>query len=674
MAISPSDYHELKAISGIDIAPDGSRVAYVTRTPENERKYRSSIHTVSVSGGESRQLTHTASRDTDPRWSPDGDSIAFLRTREKNERPQLWLLPMAGGEAKRLTDVIGAVSDPTWSPDGRYLAFTQEVTHGERENKLDRDRNPTPEYERETPDPRVIGSLVYREHQQYRDGRRRHVYLYDLETGSVRRVTDGQYDHENPEWGDAETLYYTTQRTGDPDDNLVHDIVAYDIESGEQSTVTQTTGWDASFSATTDGRVAFLYSNNEEPGPSMHLTDIRVIDRQTDQIQTVTDSLSRRVYRGSTPVWGPDEERLYFLVPDQGQVNIYRCQPGTEPTAIETPGTVHIDEISVDGGTIAFTQSTARFPDDLSTVGTDGGTPKRLTQINEAYLADRSIQEPEEVWIETEDGTEIQGWILTPPNFSPEESYPAILEIHGGPMIMWTTSGTMFHEFQLLAAAGYVVAWCNPRGSTGYGEAHTTAIADDWGGPDYRDLMAFTDALVDRPAVDSSNLFVTGGSFGGFMTSWIVGHTDRFSGAVTQRGVYDQIAQFGGTDTYHANEKQMGVPWEKPMEYWKASPVAYADQVSTPTLIMHSERDFRVPIHNADMLFRFYRKNGVETRYIRYPRDGHELSRSGEPGHAVDRLQRIVRWFNGYSAYHDQPPVVETAERPVDWEPQNSAE
>ncbi len=234
---------------------------------------------------------------------------------------------------------------------------------------------------------------------------------------------------------------------------------------------------------------------------------------------------------------------------------------------------------------------------------------------------------------------------------------------------MWTTSGTMWHEFQLLASMGYVVAWSNPRGSTGYGQEHTMAIGGNWGGPDYRDLMAFTDELEQRPYVDEENLFVTGGSFGGFMTSWIVGHTDRFSGAVTQRGVYDQIAQFGATDTYHSNEKQLGLPWKDPMKYWEASPVAYADQVETPTLIIHSEEDYRVPIHNADTLYRFYRKNGVDTRYIQYPREGHELSRAGEPAHVVDRLERIIRWFNGYSDYHEDPPVVETDETPEDWEP-----
>jgi len=671
MRITARDYHELTDVTDIELSPDGNQVAYVARTPETDQEYTSTIYVSSVDGGETKRLTLPSGNDTSVRWSPSGNHVAFVSDRGEGDASQLWLLPVAGGEAKRLTNVVDGVSDPTWSPDGRYIAFTQQVSRTERDIGVDSDLTEEPEYEREEPDPRVISRLVYREHQEYLDGRRHHLYVYDRENGSVSRVTDGEYDHENPDWGDAQTLYYTTRRTGDPDDNLVHDIMAHDIESDETTLVTQTTGWDPSFSATTDGRVAFLYSDNDEPGPSMHLTEIRVFDPETGDVQTVTDSLSRRVYRGSTPTWDDQEETLYFLVPDSGRVHIYSCSPesSSAPAPVETPGTEHIETLSVAGGRLAFVQSTSETPGDVFVVDNNGGDPTQLTRTNEEYLSSRTPQTPEEVWVETQDGTEVQGWVLTPPDFSPEETHPAVLEVHGGPMIMWTTSGTMWHEFQLLADAGYVVAWCNPRGSTGYGEPFTTAIAEEWGGPDYRDLMAFTDELTEHPGVDDDNLFVTGGSFGGFMTSWIVGHTDRFSAAVTQRGVYDQIAQFGATDTYHANEKQLGLPWEKPMEYWESSPVAYADQVETPTLIMHNERDYRVPIHNADTLFRFYRKNGVETRYVRYPRDGHELSRSGEPGHVVDRLQRILRWFNGYSDHHDAPPVVQTAETPEDWTP-----
>lgn len=672
MRVTPSDYCDISQASEPTLSPDGERVAFVERTPSDDREYESTIHTASVPDTESRRLTQQAGADSSPRWSPDGTQLAFVSTRGEDETPQLWLLPVDGGEAAQLTDVIGGVSNPTWSPDGRYIAFTQKATASERKDELDLDRENDPEYEREQPDPRVIGRLVYREHGGYIDGRRQHIYLYDVEAGEVQRLTDGEFDYANPDWGDETTLYGTVRRTGDPDDNLVHDIAAFDVEAGEEEeAVAQTTGWDPSFSATSDGRIAFRYSDDEPPGPSMRLTEVRVVDRDTGEVRTVTESIPRRVYRGCTPMWDDEEESIYALVPDEGTVDVYELDPTgeSEPVRVDTGETEHIEALSVRNSTIAFTQSTSAAPSDVFATTTDGGEPTRVSHLNDAFLDQREVQTPEEVWVESDDGVDVQGWVLTPPDFDESESYPTVLEIHGGPSIMWTTSGTMWHEFQLLASMGYVVAWCNPRGSTGYGEDHTLAIGGDWGGPDYRDLMAFTDELVDRASVDEENLFVTGGSFGGFMTSWIVGHTDRFSGAVTQRGVYDQIAQFGATDTYHSNEKQLGLPWEDPMKYWEASPVAYADQVETPTLLVHSEEDYRVPIHNADTLYRFYRKNSVDTRYIQYPREGHELSRAGEPAHVVDRLERILRWFNGYSDYHEEPPVVETDETSEDWEP-----
>ena len=579
MRITPSDYAEISQASEPALSPDGKQVAFVSRTPDGDREYESTIHPSSVESEESRRFTQRPGTDSSPTWGPDGDRLAFMSVRGDDETPQLWVLPVDGGEAEQLTDVVGGVSEPVWSPDRRYLAFTQQATTEERDAELDIDRANDVEYEREQQDPRVISRLVYREHGSYIGGKRQHLYLCDTETAVVERVSDGEYDYANPDWGDARTLYATVRRTGDPDDNLVHDIVAFDVESGEEETVTQTTGWDSSFSATSDGRIAFRYSVDKEPGPSIHLTEIKVVDRETGQERKVTDGLSRRVYRGSTPLWDDDQESIYILVPDEGVVEVYELDPDgdEEPSLVDTNGTEHIEEMSISSGHITFVQTRATAPSDVFMAPTASGDPTRVSRLNDEYLTDVQVQEPEEVWVESEGGTDVQGWILTPPGFDEEESYPAVLEIHGGPSIMWTTSGTMWHEFQLLASMGYVVAWCNPRGSTGYGEEHTKAIGRDWDGSDYRDLMAFTDELASRSAVDDGNLFVTGGSFGGFMTSWIVGHTDRFSGAVTQRGVYDQIAQFGATDTYHSKEKQLGLSWEEHIKYWEASPVAYAD-------------------------------------------------------------------------------------------------
>jgi dipeptidyl aminopeptidase/acylaminoacyl peptidase len=274
--------------------------------------------------------------------------------------------------------------------------------------------------------------------------------------------------------------------------------------------------------------------------------------------------------------------------------------------------------------------------------------------------ADRHVGDPEELRYEV-DGAEVQGWVLTPPEFDPDGQYPLAVEIHGGPHSMWTQSGSMWHEFQSLAAAGSVVFWCNHRGSVGYGESFATAIERNWGEVTNADVLAGADLVADREYVDADQQFVTGGSFGGYMTAWLIGHTDRFAGAVAQRGVYELSSFYGSTDgAYKLVEGDFdAVPWEEPEFLWERSPATHAPEGATPTLLLHAEGDYRVPICNAELLHRFLRKGGGDTRLVRCPREGHELSRSGEPGHAVDRIERIVRWFDGYSRYHDAPRALD---------------
>jgi dipeptidyl aminopeptidase/acylaminoacyl peptidase len=256
--------------------------------------------------------------------------------------------------------------------------------------------------------------------------------------------------------------------------------------------------------------------------------------------------------------------------------------------------------------------------------------------------------------------------VLTPPGYDEDEGsdegkdYPLVVEVHGGPHAMWTTAGTVWHEFQTLAGAGYVVLWCNPRGSTGYGAAFAEAIERDWGSVTATDVLNGVDHVVDSFAVDPANAFLTGGSFGGFMTGWLVGHTDRFRAAAAQRGVYDLASFYGSTDAFKLVEGDFDTtPWESPGFLWEQSPVAGVESVDTPTLVLHAAEDYRVPMNNGEMFYLFLRKQGVDTRLVRYPREGHELSRSGEPRHVVDRLERIRRWFDGYSDHADVPRALD---------------
>ncbi len=654
--IRANEYHDLVSVNGPQVSPDGERVAFVRSVPKDDEAYEATVYVVPLGGDKPTQFTISEGVDSSPRWSPSGDRLAFISTRgADDDRPQLWVMPTVGGEARQVTDVVGGVSQLAWSPDGTKIAFTQSSTEDDREEERDILLDGE-EYEPETPDPRVIDRKIYRAGASYFDGKRSHVYLADLDDDSVERVTDGDFDHMVPEWGDETTLYFGARREGDPDDNIIVDVVAYDTDADEEETLFQTSAWGASLAATTDGRIAYVYSPEENA--TLRQTELKVFDRSSGETVTLTESLDRTLT--IEPQWNPDEELVYFGTPDEGDQVVWRVPGDGSNDPQRVVGDGFIDAFSIGSDALAYTKSEWDHPGDVFVSTPGGAETHRLTRVNAAYLNDRAVGQPEELSFESDEGVELQGWLLTPPDFDADEQYPLVVEIHGGPHAMWSTSDTMWHEFQTLAAAGYVVFWSNPRGSTGYGEDHMAAIERDWGDTTMTDVMAGVDLVVERDYVDESEMFVTGGSFGGYMTSWIVGHTDRFKGAVSQRGVYELNSFYGSTDAFKLIEWDFDTtPWEEPEFLWERSPAAYVENVTTPTLLIHSDNDFRVPVNNAEMLYLMLKKNDVETRLVRYPREGHELSRSGEPSHVVDRLERIVRWFDGYSEYSDAPKALE---------------
>ncbi|MGQ3329986.1 S9 family peptidase [Halorubrum sp. FL23] len=684
--ITAADYRDIAKPGDPRLSPDGDRVAFLRREPVDDETTESTVYLADVDGDDPRRLTLAEGSDAEPRWSPSGDRIAFTATRgADDDRQQLWVLPLSGGEARQVTDVVGGVSEIAWSPDGERLAFVQSVTDADRE--ADRDLAVPEEYEpNDHPDPRVIDRTVYRSGQRYFDGRRSHVYVADADaavdgaTGGdpaagIERVTGGDADFGTPEWGDAETLYVTEQVGEDPDDSVEIAICAHDFATGETETVHETTEWEAALAATGDGRIAFTHADPERV--SMQQTDLRVLDRKSGEVTELTATLDRGVGRAIAPQWGPDDATLYFATPDEGKTALWHV-PGdgsAEPERLCRPGAVSGGTVGGDAGagpdevTVAFAGSEWDHPGDVFVFDAGAGETTRTTELNADYLAERAVAEPEEVRFES-GGTEIQGWLLLPPETGPDgegseadeaEEHPLVVEIHGGPHAMWSTAGTMWHEFQTLAARGYAVFWSNPRGSTGYGEAFLQAIERDWGAVTLSDVMAGVEMVADRPDVDETNAFVTGGSFGGFMTAWAVGQTDYFRAAVSQRGVYDLTGLYGSTDAaYKLVEGDFDtVPSDEPAWLWEQSPTGHADGVDTPTLLLHAEDDTRTPICTAELYHRILRKNGVDTRFVRYPREGHELSRSGEPAHVVDRIERIARWFDGYSEHHDAPRALD---------------
>ncbi|MFC7069934.1 S9 family peptidase [Halobaculum lipolyticum] len=660
--IRASDFHDIAKPSDPRVAPDGEHVAFVRSEPDGDDDYESTVYLAPADGSDdARRLTLAEGTDAEPRFSPSGDRLAFTSTRGKaDDTQQLWLLPLdgVGGEAERITDVVGGVNAIAWSPDGSRIAFLQSVTAADREEE--RDVDVPDDYEPEEPDPRVVDRTVYRTGTNYFDGKRPQVYVLDVDSGDLTRVTDGDHDHGAPAWGDDETLYFPAQKAGeDPDDNYDIDVVAYDTESGDTEDVLRTTGWGTSLAVTEDHRIAYAYTEAEQA--SIQPTELRVYDRAAEETFDLTADLDRGLGYEAAPQWGPDEERVFFTTPDEGATSLWSA-PGdasSEPEREYRGGSVNGARVA--DGVTAITKSEWDHPGDLFVL--DGSEERRLTDLNGEYLDSVAVPEPEPLAFESEQGP-VEGWVLTPPAFDADETYPLAVEVHGGPHAMWTTSGTMWHEFQTLAARGYVVFWSNPRGSTGFGEEFMQAIERDWGDVTLTDVMAGVEEVAARDYVDETNVFLTGGSFGGYMTSWAVGRSDYFRAAVSQRGVYDFTGFYGSTDgAYKLVEGDYDTtPWEEPEFLWEHSPVAHADGVTTPTLVLHSDDDYRTPDNTAELFHRILRKHGVDTRLVRYPREGHELSRSGEPAHVVDRIERIVRWFDGYSEYHDAERALDRPE------------
>ncbi|MEO1290204.1 MAG: S9 family peptidase, partial [Chloroflexota bacterium] len=276
---------------------------------------------------------------------------------------------------------------------------------------------------------------------------------------------------------------------------------------------------------------------------------------------------------------------------------------------------------------------------------------KQLTDVNQKFIDEVQVQETHEIWFDNPEGQKIQGWYILPPDFEEGKQYPLALNIHGGPHVMWSPSTpSMWHEWQTHASAGYVVFYCNPRGSAGYGQAHQNAIRSNWGKVTMDDVMAGVDAMIAKGFVDQSRMAITGGSFGGYMTAWIIGHTDRFISAVPQRGVYNISSFYGTSDVPRLMSAEFEAePWEDREKFWQHSPLAYAHNITTPTLIIHAENDFRVPIEQAEQLFAWIRRaTDTPVKMLRYPREGHELSRSGEPAHRISRLTEMLNWFDTY--------------------------
>ncbi len=681
-SITEKDLFQFVWIGDPQISPDGAQVAFV-RITVNEKKdgYNTAIWSVATANGELRQLT-AGPGDTSPQWSPDGRSLAFIRTLEKDskkEPPQVFILPTTGGEAWQLTKLPKGASRPAWSPDGKTLAFNsttnaQDLLEDACKKNKEKDKSKCPPPDQHHPDIHVVTRAMYRLNGAgYLDfSHPNHIWSIAVppnpqELPEPKQLTTGDVSEQDIQWApDGSKIYFVSTRDLEPyyhpQQNAVYSVPAAGGDITEVAKLSP--GMLGSISVSRDGkRMAFLGALSEPPlsyaQQNLWVVDLtpgaapRNLTKDYDWDiggDILGDMEPPRGAGGSQPIWTPDGKALITVVAKQGRANLERIDAETGQVTPLTTGDRAIEGYAAtrDGTHVVIESSTPTILNDLYLVESAGSRPKRLTDINQKLFSQLNLTPPEEISYPTFDGKRIQGWVQKPPDFDKNKKYPLILNIHGGPHAAY--GWVFFHEMQWMAAKGYVVLYPNPRGSTSYGEAFGNIIQYHYPGDDFKDLMAGVDFLIKRGYIDEKHMGVTGGSGGGLLTNWVVGHTDRFAAAVSQRDIASWAAWWYADDfTLFQPNWFPKPPFEDPEDYTARSPITYINNVKTPLMLILGDADYRTPpATGGDEMFRALKYRHIPTVMVRFPRESHELSRSGEPWHRVERLHHIVNWFDLY--------------------------
>ncbi len=636
----PDDVYALTGAADPRVSPDGSTVAYVVWSIDKDaNEYRSAIWLAPMDGSEPpRQFTSGTTRDASPRWSPEGERLAFTSKRG-GDHMQLYVMPTDGGEPAKLTDLKEDVTDVVWAPDGSRLAFASRV--------------PDPAYAVEDDKrraPRRFTRLHFKlDTVGWTGDRPQHLFLVAAD-GSAPPVqlTTGEHEESGPSWSpDGERIAFASSRHEDWDIDHVSDIYVVDVSGG--GSPRQISLGDGNCDAPSwspDGStIAYLCQPGVFDDPRHG--QVAVSPAEGGDRRLLTTSLDRQcapypIIR--EPIW--DGGDLLFAAEDRGNVHVYRVPAdGNGKPELVVGGEVWVTGYDVAGGALAHTLTAPTTLSELF-VG-----DRKVSDVGGKFVAGRELSEPERFTATSRDGTEVEAWIIRPAGFRAGTTYPVLLNIHGGPFTQY--GNRLFDEFQVYAGAGYVVLYANPRGSSGYSEEWGRAIrgpvdeGPGWGSVDYEDVMAVLDEALRRFDVcDPDRLGVMGGSYGGYLTSWIVGHTDRFRAAISERAVNQWVSMWGSSDFGWDFKGYIGGFLHENMDaYIAMSPSTYAQNITTPLLILHSENDLRCPIEQGEQLFTTLRLLKRDVEMVRFPAESHELTRSGNPVHRVMRFEIILEWL-----------------------------
>jgi dipeptidyl aminopeptidase/acylaminoacyl peptidase len=638
----PEDVYELTGAADPRLSPDGKTAAYVVwRIDKEANETRGAIWLAPVDGSSPpRQFTAGKSLDANPRWSPDGAQLAFTSKRE-GKSGQLYVIPVEGGEPRRLTELKEDVSQLAWSPDGSRIVFASRV----------RDEAYEEEDEKKRPPRRVTRLQFKLDNEGWTVDRPLHLFVVPADgSKEPTQLTSGDWEDVAPSWSpDGTRIAFASARHEDWDVTPVNDLYMVSADGGEPVRITATDGGASSPSWSPDGtRIAYLHYPSVFDDPRH--SQVAVIDVASRERTVLTASLDRNCGpypEMREPIWMDDS--VLFAAEDGGNVHLYLVlADGSGDPTLVVGGELVVTGYDAAAGQGVHTLTT---PSALSELYFGG---RRLTKVGEGFAGGRELSAPERFTAVSPDGSEVEAWVIRPAGFEEGKKYPMLLNVHGGPFTQY--GNKFFDEFQVYSGAGYAVVYSNPRGSSGYSEEWGRAIrgpvggGPGWGTVDYEDVMAVTDEAVKRfDFIDPDRLGVLGGSYGGFMTSWIVGHNDRFQAAVSERAVNQWVSMWGSSDFGWDFKGYIGsFLWEDFDAYVKMSPATYAKDITTPLLILHSENDLRCPIEQGEQLFTTLRMLKREVEFVRFPGESHELSRSGSPFHRVTRFQIILDWFERY--------------------------
>lgn len=640
---------DLSRVSEPALSPDGKQVAFTVQTVDVEKNIKpKQIYVVPLNGGPPLQITREGNDNERPRWAPDSKKIYFVSDRSGSS--QIWVMDADGGHARQITRLSTEAGGLLVSPDGKQIVLQSSVYP---ECGADDSCNKTKiaDEAKSKVKARVYTSLLYRHWTAYETKRREHLLVVDADGSNVKDLTPGPYDVPPFSLGgpdgyaispDSQELAFTMNVDPDPATSTNSDIYTVPLTGGEVRRITIGMGADNSPLYSPDGKM-LAFRSQARAGYESDRWRLMVLDRASGKTANLSEGLDRWV---DSMTWLPDSERLVFTSEDRGRSGLQMISASGGGLRSIISGPLSLDDVQFtpDGSTMIYSQQSGSRPTEIFKATAGAGAGVALTHFNDAALAASTVRPLEEFWVESgEDKTRIQTFVVKPPDFSPTKRYPVLFLLHGGPQGAWGETWSYRWNPQVFASAGYLVVMPNPRGSTGYGQKFIDDINGDWGGKCFDDIMAVADYVQKLPYADGDRMAAAGGSFGGYMVDWILGHTNRFKALISHSGVYDLRSMTGETEElWFPLWEFKGMPWDNPEMYARWSPSFFAKEFKTPTLILHGELDYRVPVGQGMQLFTALQEQKVPSKLVLFPDEGHWIMK---PQNSVLWYGQFLEWI-----------------------------